>query len=245
MNMNYLFRSSKLYLMVICVIGVMLITGCGTVGRNIAPPQDTVPIVQEAVDRYVLTHQEPPVKKPSINAGRYERYPIHFRALINTMQLSEAPSNAYENGGPYYYVLIQDDAEKWHVKLIDMIVWQQVNDIQLQANQYLERNGRLPASEKVSEGIFRLDAKALGLEEGNVRSVYSPQMLPLLITSEGEIVIDYSFEIMRAIQSLGESFQPRSDLRDVLIEQSFMLPVHSLPYEWVDDQPLIVNVAKR
>lgn len=225
-------------LLFIGIMAMLLIAGCGNAGRNPVPPQESVKVVQEAVDRYVLTHQTPPVKPTDAGAGSYEQYPVNFRTLIKTLQLSEVPPNAYENGGPYYYVLLQDD-DKWHVKLIDMIIWQTVSDIQAKTDQYIERNGRLPAGEEIASGIYRLDAKALGLNDDNVRSVYSPQMLPLIVTSDGQVVIDYAFEIMRMIQSLGDQFEPTDDLRDVLVTQSFMLPIHSLPYEWAEDQPVI------
>jgi len=232
-------RRHQQYVAVTGFIIILLLAGCGSRSGDAAPPQETVPIVQQAVDRYVLTHHTPPVKQRTGEAGEYERYPIDFRQLVQTLQLAQVPSNAYENGGAYYYVL-QPSSEGWQVKLIDMVLWQNVTDIQAKASTYIAQTGRLPAADSLREGIYKIDAKALGLDSDQVRSVYSPQMLPLLITDSGTVVIDYAFEIMKRVQMLAETFQPTiKDLREILMDGSFMLPVHSLPYRWENDEPVI------
>jgi len=217
---------------------VMLLAGCGKPMSASVSPQETVPIVQAAVDRYVLSHVTPPVKKRAGEAGYYEQYPIDFRLLRQTLQLSEVPANAYENGGPYYYVLLYEGGG-WHVKLIEMSVWQTVTDIQAKATDYYARTGVLPAGEPVASGVYKLDAAALGLESDRVRSVYSPQQLPLVISEDGTVGIDYAFEIMRMIQSLGDGFEPPKDLRDVLTANSYLVPVHSFPYIWENGEPVL------
>jgi len=48
----------------IAMMGVvlMVLAGCGSVPREMASPNETVPLVQQAVDRYVLSYKSPPVK---------------------------------------------------------------------------------------------------------------------------------------------------------------------------------------
>jgi hypothetical protein len=216
----------------------LLLTSCGKPQRATVSPQETVPVVQQAVDRYVLNYVTPPVKKRNGEAGLYEQYPIDFKLLRQTLQLSDVPANAYENGGPFYYVLLFQGGE-WHVKLIEMSVWQTVTDIQSKAAAYYSQTGSLPVREPVASGVYKLDAAALGLDTDQVRSVYSPQQLPLLISEDGTVVIDYAFEIMRIMQSLGDGYEPPADLRDVLTMNSFMVPIHSLPYVWENETPVI------
>jgi len=220
------------------LMAVLLLASCGKPQTATVSPQETVPVVQAAVDRYVLSHVTPPVKKRTGEVGYYEQYPIDFRLLKQTLQLSEVPANAYENGGPFYYVLLYEGGE-WHVKLIEMSVWQTVTDIQAKAADYHAKTGKLPAGEAVVSGVYKLDAASLGLGSDQVRSVYSPQQLPLLISEDGTVVIDYAFEIMRILQSLGDDFEPPLDLRDVLLANSYMVPVHSLPYAWENGEPVI------
>jgi len=220
------------------LMAALLLTSCGKPHSATVPPQETVPLVQAAVDRYVLSNVTPPVKKRTGEVGYYEQYPIDFMLLKQTMQLSDVPPNAYENGGPFYYVLLYEGGQ-WHVKLIEMSIWQTVTDIQAKANDYYTRTGVLPAGDPVANGVYKLDAAALGLSSDQVRSVYSPQQLPLVISEDGTVAIDYAFEIMRVIQSLGDNFEPTDDLRDVLIANSYMAPVHSLPYVWENDEPVI------
>lgn len=224
----------------IAMMGVvlMVLAGCGSVPREMASPNETVPLVQQAVDRYVLSYKSPPVKVRQNETDEYARYPVDFRLLMQTLQLSAIPNNAYDNGGPYYYVLLPTH-EGWKVKLIEMVIWQAVSDIQDKADAYRKQTGRIPAGEKYADGLYRLDAKALGLTEDRVRSVYSPQMLPLLISEEGSVVIDYAFEIMRKVQSMAYDFPVLPDMRDLLIRDSHLLPVHSLPYKWANDEPVI------
>lgn len=231
----------KKWMIILLIILPLGLAGCGSSPRNQVPPQETVPAVQAAVDRYILTHKSPPIKPRTGVSGEYERYAVDFHALRQTLQLSEVPANAYESGGPYYYVLLQEP-DGWQVKLIDMLVWQTVTDIQAKADTYRTQTGRVPAAAEHADGLYILDAEALGLDTHLVRSVYSPQMLPLVITEDGTVVIDYAFEIMKRIQLLGDEFQPAEnlcDLRDLLISESFMVPVHSLPYIWLDGEPVI------
>ncbi len=227
------------FILIVILLAAIALTGCGGSHlRNIAPPEETVPAVQTAVNAYRHYNHQLPVKQRRDEASGYERYPVDFRELIHARQLVQVPSNAYENGGPFYYVLVPS-GEDWLVRLIEMNLWQEVTDIQAKADAYRKRTGRLPADEPVQEGIYRLDGEALGLKSNRVPGVYSPQTLPLIITEEGRVYVDYAPEIMVRIQALGDAFEPAPDLREILIQESYVLPVHSLPYVWQDDQPVI------
>src|SRR5690606_5712989 len=115
----------------------------------------------------------------------------------------------------------------------------QVADVQEEVRNYMSKNGgRPPMGESVSEHIYRLDFDLLDKSNKQIRSVYSDLYLSLLVSDQGEVTIDYAPEIARAMQKKNiTNPDPDSDLTQLLIEDSFYVPVVSNDYRWIDGEP--------
>ncbi|MNN57329.1 hypothetical protein D3C81_1723150 [compost metagenome] len=98
----------------------------------------------------------------------------------------------------------------------------------------------LPVEDSVETypGLFTVDLKLAKAESFTAKSVFSGQELSYLVDNEGQVYIDYAYDIMQAIDKFGSSPADYEDLRILLTEQSYFVPVKSLPYQWVDDAPV-------
>jgi hypothetical protein len=62
-----------------------------------------------------------------------------------------------------------------------------------------------------------------------------------VIHDSGRIAIDYTPDLLKAMNKSGlqQSYDPKLDLRTVLVEQAFFVPAWSYPYKWKDNQPTL------
>lgn len=197
--------------------------------------------VQVAVDAFRKDRSLLPIKNSDMTTPLYQKYIIDLHRLVQLQYLSSIPKNAYESGGSYYYVLINPETEP-QVKLMDLVAFQTAADVERSAADFAMKNdGKLPLGTKVAEGFYAVDFKVMKQKPQQIRSMYSNQYLPLLLHESGKAGIDYGLEIMGAIQRSGEtSPMPGEDLRYLLVEDSFFVPVQSFPYVWQNEQPVPV-----
>ncbi|MNJ72183.1 hypothetical protein D3C77_688070 [compost metagenome] len=92
-------------------------------------------------------------------------------------------------------------------------------------------------SNETYPGLFTVDLKLAKAESFVTKSVFSGQELSYLVDHEGQVYIDYAFDIMQAIDKFGAVPADYEDLRILITEQSYFVPVKSLPYQWVDEAP--------
>ncbi|MGF7030463.1 hypothetical protein J2T17_001368 [Paenibacillus mucilaginosus] len=196
-------------------------------------------IVQNAIDAYKAKTGVLPIKNSSETTPHYEKYPIDFKKLEGRY-LSEVPSNAFEKGGTATYVLV-DVETKPTVKMMDIPSFQQVLELQREVDSYKIKNGSLPLGGEAAPGFHQIDYGKLGTAKLEVPSVYTrSMMLPLLLTGEGEVVIDYAPEIMRLIdkEGLAGGLNAQQDLRELLVQKSFFVPARSVAYRWQGGSPV-------
>ncbi len=125
------------------------------------------------------------------------------------------------------------------VKVMDLVTFQKVNDVQLQVNRYKSAHGgNLPAAEELYPGLYTIDADKAETGSITLTSVYSGQPLEFIMNKDGIVYVDYIFDIMTVVNK-NENGQDRSkDLRLLLEHSSYFVPVKSLPYLWVNGQPV-------
>lgn len=137
--------------------------------------------------------------------------------------------------------MIIDEETKPQVKLLDLATFQSINDIQKKINEYRASHGdRNPAGDEVYPGFPVVDFKKLGMKAPDIVSVYSRQTLNVLVDERGQAYVDYGIDIAAAVKKKESKPQSDEDLRRVLIDASYYVPVRSPVYHWIDGEPRAV-----
>jgi hypothetical protein len=231
------------------LVGVLLLaclSGCAYPNElrkeNQVNPSEFITVVQQAIDQYHAKTGVLPIKNSDLSTPLYEKYVIDFRKLKNANLLSSVPANAFESGGIFIYVLVNVET-KPEVKLMDLTASQSVVDLQNQVDAYKSKHaGELPYGIEIAPGFYYLDLNKLGGKPPEIKSTYNRQNLFTYIIhqSSGLVAIDYATDIMKLIssKSLENNVQNVPDLRELLVANSYFVPVHSFAYQWRNKQPL-------
>jgi hypothetical protein len=190
---------------------------------------DELAAVQSAVRQYREAYGVLPIKTTDKDTPIYEKYVIDFQRLLNTPYLDRIPANAYEEGGPHIYVIVDPETDST-VRWFDLATAQQVNDVQREVDRYAALYGRLPAGEPFAPGYSLIDYKRLRMARVQVRSVYSGGYLGLIMNEEGKVGVNYGPDIVQFLANHGIEPEPGRDLREYLVERTPFVPVKSFPY---------------
>ncbi|MFC5628329.1 hypothetical protein ACFPTR_05385 [Aliibacillus thermotolerans] len=221
----------------LCMIGfsvLFLFSGCMYPQEkrveNQIPYEDQIESVQRAVDQFREDTGVLPIQTKDEDTPIYQKYVIDFRKLL-PRYLSEPPGNSFESGGPYQYVLI-DPEERAEVKLIDLRVLREIQELERAVRQYISKHEYLPIGEAIGIGIYRLDEERLDYHRDlSVESPYhESNYLPLMIDQYGNVLIDYAIDIHMMLERYDHSFQPGDDVRQILTDHSPIVPAFSVPY---------------
>jgi hypothetical protein len=229
---------------VICIF--LLLSGCAYPKElrkeNQINPAEFITVVQQAIDTYHEKSGVLPIKNSDMTTPLYEKYVIDFAKLKKTNLLSTVPANAFESGGIFIYVLV-DVETKPTVKLMDLSAYQSVQDVQKKVNDYkVKHDGNLPPGIAINEAFNYVDLDKLGVKSPEIKSVYNRKnFITYLVNKQtGEVAIDYAMDIMQLIQSnsLASSLKPDQDLREILVNKSYFVPIRSYAYYWQNNQPM-------
>ncbi|TYS87837.1 hypothetical protein FZC88_15365 [Rossellomorea aquimaris] len=207
-----------------------ILSGCmypeEKLSQNQIPYETQVKAVQDAVVTYQKDNNGLlPIKTRDQDTPIYQKYPIDFRKL-SPQYLAEIPGNAFENGGIFQYVLT-DVEEDPQVKIFDLRLAEQIRELKIR----IEAQGYPPFKEEVANNVYTLNYKELGYDgEVYVHSPYSNKNLPLVINGDGDIFVDYSMDLFEQIKSTDKELEPGTDIRNLLVEDTFFVPAYSLPY---------------
>lgn len=220
-----------------------ILSGCLYPKERIAqqiPAETSVQQVQEAVEAYQSENNGLlPIKNKDSEMDQYIKYLIDFTKLV-PQYLPEIPANAYEAGGVFQYVIITPETNPT-VKIFDMEIAERIREINIR----LSMQKYPPFKEVIHDNVFSLDFNKLGYEqEPVIISPFSGQNLPFIISSDGEIYVDYSADIYQILQEKDvEQVEKYKDLRSLLVEDSIFVPAYSLPYT-IDDFGAPVFIIK-
>lgn len=241
MHLLKVFRTSCL---IILILSMLTLTGClypndQTPGGN-ASARESVLTVQDAVDRYQEQQELLPIQNADEDVPLYEKYKVDLGKLQRMGFISQIPSAAFENGGIYQFLVI-DEETKPTVKLLDLVVFQAVGNVQTKVNQYRSSHANEnPTETELYEGFFTIDFGTLGISEPDIISMFSKQSLNLLVNKQGQVFVDYGIDIATAVKKAEVLPKQEEDLRRLLIEASYFVPVRSPVYHWVDNEPKAV-----
>lgn len=183
-----------------------ILTGCMYPRENMKqsaiPYEDQLQVVQKAINTYKeQTDGLLPIKTRDMSTPIYQKYPIDFQKIA-PRYIQEAPGNAYESGGVYQYVLI--DVEKNPtVKLIDVRMAEQIQEVALKLRMYRDEHQYPPFKKVITDGVYELDFKKLGYKDvPQVTSPYSGKGLPLVINEKGELFVDYRIDLYEVLKKM-------------------------------------------
>lgn len=235
----------KKLLFIVCMCSVVsMLSGClypdDQLAQNQIPYEDQLQSVQTAVNKFKENNNGLlPIKNKDMTTPVYLKYPVDFTKLIPSY-ISDAPGNAYENGGVYQYVLIDAETNPT-VKLIDLRIAEKIRDVSLRVQVYKDKNTYPPIKETLSKGVFLLNYKKMGFkEEPFVISPYSQKNLPIVMGNDGEFYVDYSADLFEKIND-AKKMKTGEDIRQILVKDSPILPAYSLPYTIQDGQPVFLE----
>lgn len=243
MKFNRSVSVAKTCLLIIFLI--VLLSGClyreAVQKEGSAAYREGVQRVQLAVDQYQSDHDILPLITPSEDTPKYEKYRVDLSLLQKQGYLESIPQAAFENGGSVYFLIQNEEADPV-IKVMDLITVQYVNDIEKLVAKYRDRHdGALPVSQEdavLPDGLHPLDLQLAGGQKYALTSVYSGQNLGYLVDEEGRVYVDYAPDLMQVVEKTGYTPGPSSDFREMLTEQSYFVPVKSLPYFWQDERPV-------
>ncbi|WP_346267676.1 hypothetical protein [Sporosarcina sp. E16_3] len=205
------------------------------------PYADQLESMQKAVNAYQQNSGGLlPIKTRDLETDIYIKYPIDFSKVVPAYT-EKIPSNAYETGGIYQYVLIDVETNPT-VKLVDLRTAEHIRDLNLRKNV----NGRAPFKHSVGDHVYAVDFEAMGFKEPlTVPSPYSDAVLPIVIGGDGIFYIDYSIDLNRMLQEKTQTVKPGEDIRFLLTDNYPILPAYSLPYTVnKDNEPIFMNKSK-
>ncbi|CAM2802745.1 hypothetical protein PASE110613_01455 [Paenibacillus sediminis] len=240
-------HSRYILLSVIMILSMFVMSGCmypNSDGQQLKVSyRDSVERIQNAIDHFQKEQGILPILNAGESTPRYEKFRVDLDQLQKKGYIDEIPSTAFEKGGSVYYLILNEETDPI-VKVMDLVTVQKVNDVQRYVNGYkASHNGNLPKGSELHPGtsIYYVDLDRLGQPNLQLRSVYSGQDIPFIMNENGTVYADYSFDIMQAIDR--ESIQPKEneDLRIYLVNASYFVPVKSLPYHWMNKEPVPVN----
>ena len=209
---------------------ISILSGCMYPKENLAKNQVSYEEQIQAVQTVVGKFREDnggllPIKTMDQTTPIYQKYPIDFKRLT-PKYMAEPPGNAYESGGVFQYVLVDAESDPI-VKIFDLRNAELIRDIKIR----IKSQKYPPYKEKITDHVFSLDFQKIGYKEDPVViSPYSGQPLPLVVTGEAEIYIDYRSDLARAIQKTKLDVSPGEDIRHILVVDSAFVPAYSLPY---------------
>ncbi|UJF25676.1 hypothetical protein [Planococcus sp. 107-1] len=232
----------KVSMLIMFTVIALLLSGCmfpeSERAENQIPYEEQVNSVQNAVKQY----QEEsggllPIKTRDMDVDQYIKYPIDFSKIV-PKYLAEIPSNAFETGGIFQYVLM-DVEENPTVKLVDLQVAETIRSINVRKSA---NGGQAPIAEIIADNVYRLNYTAMGFREEQVAiSPYSGRNLPLVITGRGDVYVDYSMDLYTELQEYEGTIEEGQDIRFLLYDDSPIVPAYSLPYTVNEEMEPIFN----
>ncbi|TDQ41539.1 hypothetical protein [Aureibacillus halotolerans] len=224
-----------------CILVVL--TGCmyqSEYGQNV-PPQEQLIVVQNAVERYQEATGVLPIKNSEETTAIFEKYVIDFRRLLQGY-LGEVPSNAFEEGGYYQYVLtnVEDNPT---VKLLDLRHAEALRSFTLELTMYMQHSDYLPVLDVKENGLLEVDFERMGLSSPPyVKSPYTNTNLPIVMNTSGDVFIDYAPDIFMALEQ--QDVPEEEDLRYILLNDEHpIVPAFSVPYTLEGDTIVALKEA--
>lgn len=219
----------KWSLFIVLALTTVLLSGClfpeEEMAGNEIPDDVQLAAVQKAVDEFQAETGVLPIKTRDMGTDIFIKYPIDFEKLI-PKYIANPPSNSFEKGGIFQYV-IWDAEENPTVKLVDLRSAEKIQELNIRF-----MGSKYPTfKEKITDYVYSIDFEKIGYKEDlTVPSPYTNNELPLVVSTEGDVYVDYSIDLNIFMKENKITPTPGEDIRNYLIEAYPVVPAYSLPY---------------
>ncbi|GIQ61742.1 hypothetical protein PACILC2_03100 [Paenibacillus cisolokensis] len=225
---------------------LLLLTGCLYPGDEQATRpagiKEAVRNVQSAIDQYMEDTRMLPIKNATRDTPLYEKFVIDFAKLKRTGYMSALPAVSYEEGGHYYFLVIDEETDPL-VKLMDLRIAQQINDIQSWVDGYMAaHNGEVPKGDQAYPDFYYIDYERMNKKSPTIVSPYSNAPIQAIVHDNGTVFADYGIDIMQTLQreSNGSAEALPDDLRRLLVDRYDFVPVKGPAYRLAGGEPQAV-----
>lgn len=224
----------KKYLLISLALAVSIIlSACGSLYKDEeqervqqTPDLELLNSVQRAVDAYRQDTGVLPIKNSEEDTDLFVKYQIDFSKLANGGYLVKSPDNSFEQGGIFQYVIWNAEEEP-AVKLIDLRMTERLREVNIRfmATEYPQ------FKERIADYVYTINYDNIGYKtDVAVDSPYSSNLLPLVVSSDGDVYVDYSIELQQFINDKELKPTPGEDIRYLLADEYPVVPAYSLPY---------------
>lgn len=223
---------NKIRVIIVALCTMLFLTGCmyPQADKKELETADelNLTLVQNAVDAFRKdTGGLLPIKTRDQNTDQYIKYPIDFEKLVNEQFLDKMPTNSFEKGGIFQYVIWNAETKNPVVKVVDLQQAEAVREVSILKGV----NGFVPIAENIHGNVYQIAYEEMGLAAApSVSSPYSSTNLPLVIKGTGEICVDYSIELQRIINEEQPKVKKGEDIRYLLEDKYPILPAYSTAY---------------
>lgn len=229
---------------VLLALLTLALSGCLYPKENLkqnVPPKEAVRNVQAAIDQYFNELSLLPIKNSDQTVPKYEKFKIDFAKLQGKGYISSIPTAAFENGGNYYFIVIDEETAP-RVKLMDIVTFQKINDVQSWVEQYMDSRGSVPKLNEMYPGYYSIDYESMNKSAPDIRSVFSGVGLSAIVDEAGVVYTDYGIDIMQLKQRNTDlQATEQTDLREWLVDSSDFVPVKSPEYRLRNGEPVAVK----
>lgn len=246
---GYVARRGLRYIALLAMLSVVTLPLAGCLYpkdkiKQKVPTKEAVRNVQAAINQYYADHNLLPIQNSAQDVPKYEKFKLDFKKLLTKGYLTVIPSAAFENGGHYYFIVI-DEYNTPRVKLMDIVTFQQINDVQAWVKQYVEMNkGVVPKTDMMYPGFYSIDYEIMGRKAPPIRSVFTGAGLSAIVDDNGVVYVDYGLDLMQLIhrkEGNPAAANDQTDLREWLVDASDFVPVKSPEYRLVNGEPVAVK----
>ncbi|MFD1065255.1 hypothetical protein [Oceanobacillus locisalsi] len=225
---------------------LLLLSGCmypqSERTENQVSNEEQLTVVQQAVESYREGEDGlVPIQTKDNDTHIYEKYLIDFRPMQEKGYISEIPGNAFEEGGVYQYTIV-DPEEDLKVRLIDLQTTEELRSVNIRLDTYRQEHTYPAFGQKITDQVYSVDYEKLGLQEApTVQSPFTQADLPIVMDLEGNLYIDYAYDLNQALEETDHDYEEGDDIRPLLVDDSSFVPAYSMPYTVEDGQAVFME----